>query len=120
LDWSTATHADKIFGNCRHRARLTKTSGFKMEGPGSDEDLAFLKGETLKDGFKSHFLGDDEMLVQCWAEQSAQPGWKAEQVWGFEMVGSERRYTRRVVVWNQGKAVRTRIVYDFRREGKKS
>ncbi|KAJ9608007.1 hypothetical protein H2200_008086 [Cladophialophora chaetospira] len=118
LNWTEAEHIDKIFGKCRHRARVVKARDFKMEGPGSAEDAAFLKAEKLKDGkTASRFLGDQ--LVQSYVESTGGPGWKAEQVWGFEMVGGERRYTRRVVVWKGGKEVRTRVVYDYKGEVKK-
>ncbi len=112
LDWSLAPHTDKIFGKCRHRARLVKADKLQMEGPGSPEDAAFLRAEKLKDGTtESRFL--DGELVQCWVESTGGAGWIAEQVWGFEMVNGERKYTRRVVVWNNGKVVRTRYVYDY-------
>ena len=117
LDWALASHTDKIFGKCHHRARLVKLATFAMEGPGSAEDAAFLKAEKLQDGTTaSRFLGGE--LVQCWVESTGGGGWIAEQVWGFEIVNGERRHTRRVVVWNAGKVTRTRYVYDYKGEGK--
>jgi len=35
------------------------------------------------------------------------------QIWGFEMVNGERRYTRRVAVAKDGKYELARFVYDF-------
>ena len=78
-----------------------------------------MRAEKLKDGkTESRFLDDD--LVQNCVESVGGAGWKVEQVWGFETINGERRYTRRVVVWNAGKEVRTRIVYDYKGEGKKA
>ena len=48
----------------------------------------------------------------------ADGGWNAERLWGFEVVGGERRYTQRVKVWNkQGKEEKVMMVYDFTGEG---
>ncbi|EXJ58791.1 hypothetical protein A1O7_06221 [Cladophialophora yegresii CBS 114405] len=119
LNWQDAEHVDKIFGKCRHRARLVKISEYHLEGPGSAEDAAFLRGEKLKDGRTDSRFEVDE-VVQSWVESTGGgAGWKCEQVWGFEVINGERRYTRRVVVWNAGKVVRTRIVYDYKGEGKR-
>jgi len=112
MNWTDADHADKIFGKCRHRNRLVNAAEYKIEGPGTAEDAAFLRAEKLKDG-KTDSKREDGQIVQSYVE-SIGNGWKVEQVWGFEIVGGERRYSRRVVVWNGAKSVRTRIVYDYR------
>ncbi|KIW41623.1 uncharacterized protein PV06_07162 [Exophiala oligosperma] len=116
MDWQDDQHQDKIFGKCRHKSRLFNMADtFDMEGPGSVEDAAFLRAETLRDGkIESSFLNDDEHHVQTWATNVEGKGWQAEQVWGFEAVSGVRRYSRRVVIWNRGETVRARIVYDYK------
>lgn len=84
-----------------------------MEGPGSEEDAVFLRGEKLKDGkTASKYLDDDH--VQSWVQNIDGGDWIAEQTWGFEEINGERRHTRRVVVWKRGQVERVRLVYDFR------
>lgn len=83
-----------------------------MEGPGSPEDATFLRAEKLKDGHTdSRFL--DEEHVQSWVTSIDGGDWTAEQIWGFEEIKGERRYTRRVVTWKGDKEERARLVYDY-------
>lgn len=90
-----------------------------MEGPGSEEDAAFLRAEKLKDGTTDSKFIDDEH-VQSWVVNVDAAGWIAEQDWGFEEVNGERRYTRRVVVWKGEEFQRARIVYDYQGSAEKS
>lgn len=76
-----------------------------MEGPGGEEDAAWLQGKDNK------FL--DTQHVQSWA-QSVGNGWTAEQVWAVEDIDGERRYIRRVVVRKGDKVQRVRLVYDYK------
>lgn len=98
---------------------MCKTADFKMEGPGTEEDVAFLKAEKLKDGkTDSKFL--DEVHVHSYVKNvDAAGGWIAEQIWGFEDVNGERRYTRRIVVWKNGEFRRARVVYDYKGQAEK-
>ena len=93
---------------------MFKTGEYKLEGPGSQEDVTFLRAEKLKDGkTDSRFLDDEH--VQAWVKNVDKPdGWEAEMVWGFEEIKTERRYTRRVLVWKNGKLERVRLVYDYK------
>ncbi|EXJ85361.1 hypothetical protein A1O1_05725 [Capronia coronata CBS 617.96] len=113
LDWQTRDHADRIFGKVEGKSRMWKTGELSMEGPGSEEDAAFLRAEMLKDGHTPTKYLDDEH-VQSWVINVDGGEWIAEQTWGFEEVNDERRHTRRVVVWKKGNVERVRLVYDFR------
>ena len=57
--------------------------------------------------------GDDGEVILA---EGGKPdeSWTAARIWGFEVVGGERRYTQRVEVWNKkGDEVRVKMVYDF-------
>lgn len=137
-DWTSRPHSDHIFGNVEGQSRVVR--GSKGEDGkvrpnleictkvGKDEDDAkvkrFLRGEILADGSETEgFLvedlgeeyGDGEGLwIQSFVvNQDSGYGWTAEQVWGFETVEGERRYTRRVVVAKDGKYHMIRLVYSF-------
>lgn len=113
LDWSERDHTDRIFGSVRGKSRMFNTGEYQMEGPGSPEDATFLQAEKLKDGkTDSKFLDDEH--VQSWVKSVDGGNWIAEQNWGFEEINGERRYTRRVVVWKNGKQQRARLVYDYK------
>ncbi|KAI1629109.1 hypothetical protein EDD37DRAFT_616076 [Exophiala viscosa] len=113
LDWQDRDHEDKIFGKCRGKSRLFKKGEYQMEGPGSPEDAVFLQADKLKDGkTDSRFV--DEEHVQSIVKQVGGGDWTAEQVWGFEEINGERRYTRRLIVWKAGKEEKCRLVYDYK------
>jgi hypothetical protein len=137
-DWTARPHTDHIFGNVEGQSRVVRgTTG--ADGKvrpnldvstkvGNDADDAkvgrFLRGEILADGSETEgFLvealgeeyGDGEGLyIQNFVvNKDAGYGWTAEQVWGFEIVQGERRYTRRIVVAKDGKYQMIRFVYSF-------
>ena len=93
---------------------MFKTGEYKMEGPGSREDTTFLMAEKLKDGQTDSKFLDDEHVQSYVMNVDVSGGWEAEMVWGFEDVKGERRYTRRAVVWKDGKFQRVRLVYDYK------
>ena len=73
-----------------------------------NEQLA-VKDHLLNDAFLKK---EDGVFGQSWVE-STDKGWTAEQIWGFEMVDGERRYTRRVVVAKGKTAILGWLVYDY-------
>lgn len=113
LDWNERDHTDRIFGHVQGRSRMFKTGEYQMEGPGSPEDAVFLRAEKLKDGKTDSTFLDNEH-VQSWVKSVDGGNWIAEQIWGFEEVDGERRYTRRVLVWKNGKKQQARLVYDYK------
>ena len=86
-----------------------------MDYPGSATDSAFLSAEKLRDG-KTDSRFSEEDVLQNFVESIGGATWKCEGIWGFETVNGERRHTRRVIVWNKGKEVRSRLVYDYKGE----
>jgi hypothetical protein len=118
LDWQDNYHLDEVYGNCHHRSRLFKKTGqFQMQGPGSAEDAAFLRGEKLLDGTTGSGFLDEENMQTC-IRNVGDSGLLTEQVWGFETVNGERRHTRRVVTWTGAIPHRCRVIYDYKGEVK--
>lgn len=96
LDWQWRDHTDKIFGTLKGRSRWVKL--------GDVDDDKFLK-EGWDDLEGEH--------VQSYVE-NGEKGWTADQVWGFESVGGERRYVRHVVVRKGEDWKQARLVYDYK------
>ncbi|PGG95072.1 hypothetical protein AJ79_10284 [Helicocarpus griseus UAMH5409] len=130
LDWSEKPHTDHIFGSVIGQNRWVHAGAAGADGkrrPEVDvqtkvgneaEDVAvakFLRGEILANGdIVEGFLVDEqnELFLQSWV-RSQDSGWTGEQIWGFETVDGVRRHTRRIVVANDGKVEKVRLVYNF-------
>ncbi|KAL3450230.1 hypothetical protein BJX65DRAFT_305682 [Aspergillus insuetus] len=135
FDWEPRNQEDHIFGKCVAQARWV--AGIKSDSGRAKPDLEvqttlvqdpnigrFLSGEVNGDLSRSEgFLiesPDDEVREEDkqWVQlfiRSVDGNWTAEQVWGFEEVGNERRYVRRVVVANKkGEHGLARLVYSYR------
>ncbi|KAJ5779676.1 hypothetical protein N7457_007396 [Penicillium paradoxum] len=130
LDWAEREHVDHIFGKLQGRSRhLSGAKGedgvvrpvlevqTKVGKPEADAKVQkFLSGDILIDGSKSEgFLAEEAEgeFLQSFV-RNVESGWTAEQVWGFETVGGERRHTRRIVVAKGSKVEFTRLVYIFK------
>ncbi|KAL2867589.1 uncharacterized protein BJX67DRAFT_387825 [Aspergillus lucknowensis] len=134
IDWEERTQEDHIFGKCVVRARWICDSK-NVNGRtlpvvdiqttlAEDENIVrFLAGEVGDDLRPSEgFLvekpqevkeGQDGLWLQLFIRH-VEGKWTAEQIWGFEMIGGERRYVRRVVVANaKGQHGLARLVYSF-------
>ena len=97
---------DKVFGKVQGKSRFVNIKDI-------EEDDAY-----LKDGWDKEWLDGDEVkgeVVESYAESvGKEPKWTAEQVWGFEKIGGERRYVRHIVV-RKGKEVhKIKTVYDWK------
>ncbi|KAJ5659692.1 hypothetical protein N7507_006143 [Penicillium longicatenatum] len=138
LDWEERSHVDTIFGTVHGRSRMFRGAKgddgktrpaldvqSKVGEPEADAKVQkFLRGEIQLDGSPSEgFVVDDEgtefgegegLWVQSYVVNQ-EVGWTAEQVWGFELVEGERRYTRRVAVIKDGKFELGRLVYTFQK-----
>lgn len=88
-------HADWLFG--------------KVRGKSSWVSLEEIDDEFLKTGW---LVEGDGKLLKSYVE-SQDDDWIATQIWGFEMVEGERRYTRHVVVTKKDQRVQIRMVYDY-------
>jgi hypothetical protein len=70
------------------------------------EDAA-LRERLAKDGATT-------VAIREFAESKG-GGWKTEGVWGFEVIGGERRFTRTNITTGRGERVVARLVYDYYR-----
>ncbi|KAL8376128.1 hypothetical protein RB595_007307 [Gaeumannomyces hyphopodioides] len=96
LDSVAREHSDWLFGKVSGRSRWVKR--------------AEVADEYLKRGWIEE--GEDEEHVESRAE-SVDNGWVALQIWGFQLIGGERRYTRNIVVSKGAEKVEMRLVYDW-------
>ncbi|PGH27344.1 hypothetical protein AJ80_01056 [Polytolypa hystricis UAMH7299] len=134
LDWQPREHTDHVFGSVSGLSRMIRgTTGDDDKvrpavevqtkvGEAKEDEIVgkFLRGEILADGVATEgFLAADgnDYWVQSFVT-SLDSGWTAEQIWGFETINDERRYTRRVAVAKDGKVEKARLVYEF--SGKKA
>ncbi|KAI1150533.1 hypothetical protein F4825DRAFT_398123 [Nemania diffusa] len=109
LNWTAREHKDWLFGTARGRSKFISLG-----------ELATLvgEGEARKEGWvDSDFLAldweggeADEVVLN---HVDADAGWQATQVWGFQVVGGERRYVRNVVVRKGEKYECLKMIYDF-------
>ncbi|KAF3392232.1 hypothetical protein DPV78_010543 [Talaromyces pinophilus] len=112
LNWKPVSGKNPLYGKTETQSRLY-TSSLERSSSHTDEDYAFLNGETTKDG-----------SVGCWAEDAdgdhlqcvivnAEAGWTMEQTWGFENIDGKRYHTRRTVVRKGDQVERGRLVYNY-------
>jgi hypothetical protein len=97
VDGVPRPHSDWLFGTVN--AKSTWVSIDEI-----DDDF-LKKGWLVEDPSGKEFL-----LNQVENEDA---GWTAAQVWGFQTIGSERRYVRHVVVKKGDKRETIRMIYDY-------
>ncbi|RPD64978.1 hypothetical protein L226DRAFT_541575 [Lentinus tigrinus ALCF2SS1-7] len=103
LDWTEREHEDHIFG-----AVLSKSRRVTLD----DVEREWLKRDWLDESF-----ADGHIIYTCAKSDTAKSGrtWSSEQVWGFETVNGEKRYTRHVYFEGPASEIITiRLVYDYR------
>lgn len=89
------------------------TSPLERSASYTDEDYAFLNGQSTKDGSASCWAEDaDGHHLQC-VIVNAEAGWTMEQTWGFENIDGKRHHTRRTVVRKGDQVERGRLVYNY-------
>ncbi|CAG8935054.1 unnamed protein product [Penicillium salamii] len=134
LDWAKYDHTDYFFGTVKGQSQFiygapakdgTMRPEFELQTDTTSAEIKqFLRGEIELDWSKSPgFLveAQDEPVEGemrgCWVhtfERNEKLGWTAEQIWGFEMIGESRYFSRRVVVMTtKGQYLCGRIVFDF-------
>ncbi|KAK4235664.1 hypothetical protein C8A03DRAFT_17622 [Achaetomium macrosporum] len=96
LDNSVKHASLPIFGAVSVRARYT---------PLDEIEDAELRERLAKDGAT--------VAIQEFAESKG-GDWKTEGVWGFEVIGGERRFTRTNITTGRRERVVARLVYDYR------
>ncbi|EXK25523.1 hypothetical protein FOXG_11946 [Fusarium oxysporum f. sp. lycopersici 4287] len=100
LDNEFRDHYDWLFGTVKAQARWVA--------------LEDIEDAVLKEGWLVE--GEGNGLVLCHAV-SQENGWTASQIWGFQVVGGERRYCMRVAVASKGdQKAYARFVYDYQLE----
>lgn len=67
--------------------------------------------ETLR---QKMIEGNPSKTVIDEAAHNTAKGWKAEVIWGFEIVNGERYLTRNIKTWNDKETLTTRMVYDYK------
>ncbi|KAI0800864.1 hypothetical protein C8Q74DRAFT_450529 [Fomes fomentarius] len=103
LDWTERTHEDHVFGPVLSKSRRVKLEEVEREWLKKD----WLLDESLPDG----------LIIYTTAKSDTEKSgttWTSEQVWGFEQVNGEKRYTRHVYFEGpKGEIVTIRLVYDY-------
>ncbi|KXG48120.1 uncharacterized protein PGRI_019900 [Penicillium griseofulvum] len=129
LDWKILHHEDYFFGQIQGQSEfvrgVTDADGsirpeFKIQTENATSKIKlFLRGEIEADGSKfAGFIVEDcsNPGLGLWVhtfERNVKAEWTAEQIWGFEMFGGERYFSRRIVVMTKGEYICGRIVFDF-------
>ncbi|KAJ5773119.1 hypothetical protein N7457_008015 [Penicillium paradoxum] len=133
LDWKIADHEDYFFGvvqgQCEFVHGVTDHDGIirpdfeLLTSEVNDQIKQYLRGEIEVDGSKSAgFLVEEQSEMPekgpgLWvhtSEKNVKAGWTAEQIWGFEMIGEVRYFSRRVVVMTtKGQYICGKLVFDF-------
>ncbi|KAJ9492899.1 hypothetical protein VN97_g375 [Penicillium thymicola] len=132
LDWKISDHEDYFFGKVQGQSEFVHgvidadgivRPGFELQTDNANAEIKkYLRGEIEADGKKS-----EGFIVEDWSGMSEGPGlwvhtfemnvksgWTAEQIWGFEMFGGSRYFSRRAVVMTtKGQYICGRIVFDF-------
>jgi hypothetical protein len=94
-------HTDHIFGSIIGRSLRAKVADLEHE---------FLKKGWTEDTVEHGVL---RSIAESNTEKSGKT-WKADQVWGFEIINGERRYTRHVKFTGpKGEDLEVRLVYDY-------
>lgn len=101
LDWQWRSNEDGFFGSIKGRSRWVSIDEGRESKIVAPEDGKWIEGDS------------EGKLIQA-EGMKADGKWQAAHLWGFEIVGGERRHTRRVHVKNdEGEELRVRMVYDY-------
>jgi len=98
LDGKERPHRDHIFGNCVGSSKRVKLEdvekGYLRDGWAED---------LVKEGLVDSFVANTEN------------DWTAHQIWGFEIIGDDKRYVRHLVFDcpKRGNHIENKLVYDY-------
>jgi len=104
FDWTPREHEDYLFGKVQGKTRWVTLAeigdDYQKEG--------FLEGDEEKGGPDGQRHAEGYVINE-------KNKWDADQVWGFEIIGGARYYTRRVVVKRTDKdeVLKIRLVYNW-------
>ncbi|KAF4122655.1 hypothetical protein GMORB2_6962 [Geosmithia morbida] len=94
LDDTFREHSDWIFGTVSGKSTWVK--------------LEDIEDDFLREGWED---GTTD-LIQSYVE-SKDNGWIATQIWGFQIIDGERRYSRNVLVTKDDQRVAIKLIYDY-------
>jgi hypothetical protein len=97
LDWKVRENDNRIFGRSTGQTRWQSLAAV------NDDDA-----EGMKTGLED---GTEEVIEGNVENQTS--GWTAHQIWGFEIIESQRYHVRHVVVRKGSESIRVRMVYDW-------
>jgi hypothetical protein len=103
LDMVFRDHSDWLFGSVRGQSKWIKAE---------EIDDAFLKSSDWLEGDEEKGGPNGETHILSYVE-SYDNGWTATQIWGFQLVGGERKHVRHVVIAKGGERVELKLVYDY-------
>ncbi|KAI1813294.1 hypothetical protein GGS20DRAFT_553968 [Poronia punctata] len=117
-DWEPHEHKDWIFGRVDGRTRFLTAEELAALVAGPDAEAIAGKWTNGKYLAEDWLEGETEATGPNGASHilnhvKADNGWFATQVWGFQNIGGERRYTRNVVVAKGDKFENFKMVWDF-------
>jgi len=113
LDNTFRPHSDWLFGEVKGQSRYIATASIvpDLTGIVGEAPAKWLTEDWIEDDAeKAGPAGETHILSHV---ESVNNGWTATQIWGFAMVGGERRYARRIVVKKGKDVVKIRLVYDW-------
>lgn len=107
LDWQERRCNDDVFGQLIYKTRRVS--------------LELIEDEFLKTGWTEDALADGVIHTVAWSDPEDRHSsytWKAEQIWGFQLVDGERQHVRLTSLTSDKKdgSVRVRLVYKYSRE----
>ncbi|KAF2177013.1 hypothetical protein K469DRAFT_677911 [Zopfia rhizophila CBS 207.26] len=98
-DWIEREQDNPYFGKISGRCRFLSREDQKAEWEGLHEWLR--EGWNDEHGFLESVM------------RSTDRGWVLTQIWGFGVLGGERRYVRRLVLEKGDNVLKCRLVYDW-------
>ncbi len=105
LDYTFREHSDWLFGTVQGQSKWMTPADI------TDEFLKGKEGEWLEgEEEKGGPNGETHILSHVESQDS---DWTATQIWGFQIIGGERKYTRHIVVAKGSERVELKLVYDY-------
>lgn len=99
------------------RQGVTRMRALLVDGPVSKPVLSLAGPEALGPYLTAGWLCEDgeptelPQHIQIYIDHST--AGSVEQIWGFSMIGGQRRHVQKTVAKKDSKCVKTRVVYDW-------
>ncbi|KAF8525171.1 hypothetical protein BU17DRAFT_62876 [Hysterangium stoloniferum] len=100
LDWTERSYSDRIFGDVVSKSRRIS--------------LDEVTDEFLKTGWIPEAV-EPGVIHSYVVSDTSKSGlsWTAEQIWGFELIGEEKRYVRHVHFTSGDTIIKAKLIYDY-------